>query len=371
MIIGIPKEIKEFEYRIPITPSIVKELVEWGHIVLMEKDVCDIPEYSNEQFKKSGAVIIDNAEEIWNKSDLILKVKEPQPQEYKYFRKNLILFTFLHLASNLSLTEELLKKEVIAIGYETIQTKDQNFPILSPMSEIAGKLAPQLAAHYLLKYYGKKGILLSGTVGTRKGNIVIIGCGNVGLNAAKVSIGLGANVYILDINIKKLQLAEHLFGNSIETLYSNKENIEKILTIADVIIGAIYLSGLRTPIIIRKDMLNIIPKYSLIFDVSIDQGGIAETSRPTTHQNPIYEEQGILHYGVPNIPSLAASTAIQSLSNALYPYLKILLQYPIEELIKQKYEIVTGIQCFKGKITHPDVAKSLNKEFIPIENLIT
>ncbi|GIX41310.1 MAG: alanine dehydrogenase [Leptospiraceae bacterium] len=370
MIIGIPKEIKEYEYRIAITPAIVKELKDKGHIILIENNACEIPEYSNEKFKEAGAIIIDKAEEIWSKSDLILKVKEPQPQEYIYFRKNLILFTFLHLASNPVLTEELLRKEVIAIGYETIESENHDFPILSPMSEIAGKLAPQLASHYLLKYYGKKGILLSGTTGTEKGNIVIIGAGNVGINAAIIASGLGANVTLLDINLNKLKIAERILRNRIQTLYSNQENLIRSLNKADVIIGAIYQSGSKTPQIIKKDMLKFIPEGSLIFDVSIDQGGIAETSHPTTHQNPIFEIEGILHYAVPNIPSLVAKTSIPALANALYPYLLPLTQNSIEDLINKNHIILTGIQCFKGYLTHPAIAKTLNKIYKPLRELI-
>ncbi len=370
MILGIPKEIKEFEYRIPITPYAVKEIVERGHKVLIEKGACDIKEFSDDVFKNSGAEIIEKPEVIWNESQIILKVKEPQILEYKYFRKNLILFTFLHLASNPELTKELLKNEVIAIGYETIQTSGGFYPILSPMSEIAGKLAPQLASHFLLKYYGKKGVLIGGVTGVSKANIVIIGAGTVGFHAAKISVGMGGNTTILDTDINKLKQIENYFKNEVHTLYSSEENILKTIQNADIIIGAVYVNGAKTPKIITKSMLSLIPDYSILCDVSIDQGGFAETSKPTSHHDPVYEVDHILHYAVPNIPSLVAKTSIQALNNAILPYVLILLENSLEDIIHKELNIISGIQCYKGQITHLNLSKSLNLEYKNIKELI-
>lgn len=370
MILGIPKEVKEYEYRIPITPQTVKELVQRGHKVLIQKHACEIEEYSDEFFKKAGAEIISDPEVIWNESDIVLKVKEPLPEEFKYFRKNLILFTFLHLASNPTLVYELLKKEVIAIGYETIQTKEGFYPILSPMSEIAGKLAPQLSAHYLLKYYGKKGLLISGVTGVKKANVVIIGAGTVGFHSAKIAVGLGGNTTVLDTNINKLKHIETYFKNEVHTLYSSEENIMHSITDADIIIGAIYVNGLKTPKLISRNMLSLIPKYSILCDVAIDQGGIAETSKPTTHHEPVYEVDHILHYAVPNMPSLVAKTAIQALNNAIYPYLLTLLETPLHDIIQKEEDLTLGIQCYKGHITHFNLSKSLNLEYKNIKELI-
>lgn len=369
MILGIPKELKEFEYRIPLTPSSVKELVQRGHKVLIEKNICEIEEYSDTAFKNVGAKIIHNPDVIWNESDIILKVKEPLVQEYKYFRKNLILFTFLHLASNIELAHELLKKEVIAIGYETIQTKEGFYPILSPMSEIAGKLAPQLSAHYLLKYYGKKGILVSGVTGVGKSNIVIIGGGTVGFNAAKISVGLGGNTIVLDTNIYRLKQIEYYFKQKVQTLYSSEENILSSIEKADILIGAIYVNGSKTPKIITKEMLSLIPKYSILCDVSIDQGGFAETSRPTTHRDPVYEVKHVLHYAVPNIPSLVAKTSILALNNAIFPYVINLLENSFEDLIRKEMDLISGIQCYQGYVTHFNLSKSLNLQYKNIKEL--
>ncbi len=370
MIIGIPKEIKEYEYRIPITPALVKNIVDIGHTVLIQKNLCEIYEYSDLHFKNAGAIIVDKPEDIWAESNIILKVKEPLLEEYTYFRKDLILFCFLHLASNLELTKKLLEKEVTAIGFETIQNQKKEFPILAPMSEIAGKLSPQLAAQFLLKYYGKKGIILDGITGVKKGKVLIIGCGTAGIHAARISLGLGAKVQIMDIDIQKLKIAENLLGNSVETLYSNLENLAHSIRENDIIIGSIYISGKKTPRILTTEMLQSMSYGSIIFDISIDQGGITEISKPTTHKNPIIEWNNILYYGVPNIPSLAAKTAIQALNNAIQPYLFSLLSKPIPELILQKNEILTGIQCLKGKITHPGIAESLHLEYKDILDII-
>lgn len=302
MIIGVPKEIKNNENRVAITPSGVVNLTKAGHKVYIEVDAGLGSNFTNEEYQEAGAQLIESAADLWAGSEMVMKVKEPLPSEYTYFRKGLILFTYLHLAAEPELTKALVENEVTAIAYETVSV-DQKLPLLTPMSEVAGRMATQIGAQYLEKSYGGMGILLSGVPGVSRGKVVIIGGGIVGTNAAKIAIGLGAQVTILDLNPTRLRELDDQFGSDIQTLMSNPYNIAESVKEADLVIGAVLIPGAKAPKLVSEDMVKSMKEGSVIVDVAIDQGGNFETvDHITTHDDPIYEKHGVLHYAVANIP---------------------------------------------------------------------
>ncbi len=369
MIIGIPKEVKEDEFRVSVVPSGVKALVDAGHGVLVEKGAGAGSSITDEEYIRAGAVIVESAEEVWNRAALIVKVKEPRPQEYGYFRHGLTIFTFFHLASNPGLAEELIKKAVTAVAYETIETNDKRLPLLTPMSEIAGRLSVQVGAYYLLKPYGGRGILASGAAGVERAKVIILGAGTVGSNAARVAAGLGADVTMLDTNIERLRTIEETYGGRVNTLFSNALNIEKTIAQGDLIIGATHIPGARTPRLVRKEMLSIMKKGSVIVDVSVDQGGCVETIRPTTHSNPTYTVDGIVHYGVPNMPGAVPVTSTFALTNVTLPYVLKLADSDLKEAVRLDEALARGVNIHMGKITHESLASSLKMEFTSLAAL--
>lgn len=369
MVIGIPKEIKEDEYRVSAVPSGVKALVDAGHSVLVEKGAGAGSSITDEEYIRAGAVIVESAKEVWDRAALIIKVKEPGPREYAYFRRGLTLFTFFHLASNPVLTEELVKKAVTAVAYETIETNDKRLPLLTPMSEIAGRLSVQVGAYYLLKPYGGRGILASGATGVERAKVIVLGAGTVGCNAACVAIGLGADVTMLDTNIERLRFIEQAHKGKVNTLFSNALNIEKTIAEGDLIIGATHIPGARTPRLVRKELLSIMKKGSVIVDVSVDQGGCVETIRPTTHSNPTYEKEGIVHYGVPNMPGAVPVTSTFALTNATIPYVLKLAGSDLKEAVRLDEALARGVNIHMGKITHESLASSLKMEFTSLASL--
>jgi alanine dehydrogenase len=320
MLIGLIKEIKKHEYRVGLTPSCVKEYIKNNHEVLVQVDAGIGSGFSNDEYENAGAKIIKEASEIWGKADMIVKVKEPLEQEYKYFRPNLILFTYLHLAANKELTLKLMEKNVTAIAYETITDNDGNLPCLRPMSEIAGRLSVQEAAKYLEKPMGGRGVLLGGVTGTKRGQVVIFGGGTVGMNACKMAVGLGANVTIISRSANTLEKFDDIFSSKVTTLYSNENNIKESLKKADAIIGAVLIPGFSAPKLVSKDDLKLMKKGSVIVDVSIDQGGCFETSKVTYHDNPTYEIDGIIHYCVANIPGAVSLTSTLALTSNTLKY---------------------------------------------------
>ncbi|MED5074659.1 alanine dehydrogenase, partial [Anoxybacillus geothermalis] len=320
MIIGVPKEIKNNENRVAITPAGVLSFVQAGHTVLIEKEAGVGSGFNDSDYARAGAQIIERAEDVWAQADMVMKVKEPLPSEYRFFRPGLVLFTYLHLAADPELTRALKESGVIAIAYETVQV-GRTLPLLTPMSEVAGRMAAQIGAQFLEKPYGGKGILLGGVPGVARGKVVIIGGGVVGTNAAKVAVGLGADVTIIDLNADRLRELDDIFGNQITTLMSNPMNIAEAVAEADLVIGAVLIPGARAPKLVTEDMVKAMKPGSVIVDVAIDQGGIVETSdHVTTHDDPTYVKHGVVHYAVANMPGAVPRTSTIALTNVTIPY---------------------------------------------------
>ena len=319
MVIGVPKEIKNNEYRVGLTPDGVSAYVQAGHSVLVEQGAGAAIGYSDLEYTEAGAQILDEASAVWRNAEMIIKVKEPIASEYKYFRSDMILYTYLHLAADRPLTEALLNSSVKAIAYETIVGREGGLPCLAPMSEIAGRMSVQEGAKYLEKTFGGRGVLLSGVPGVERGNVVIIGGGNVGTNACKIAVGMGANVTVLDVSAKRLAYLDDIFPKQITTLYSTRENIRKCLASADLVIGAVLLPGRAAPKLVRREDLSLMKPGAVIVDVAVDQGGCVETTHPTTHDDPIFEVDGVVHYCVDNMPCPVARTATQALVHATEP----------------------------------------------------
>ncbi|MEW6002368.1 MAG: alanine dehydrogenase [Nitrospirota bacterium] len=357
MIIGVPKEIKKGEYRVGMTPSGVEELRRDKHTILIETDAGEGSSLSDGEYQEAGGNIVDR-EKIFQKAELIVKVKEPIPSEYGLFREGQAIFTFLHLPPNRELTELLLSRKVTSLAYETLQ-KDGSLPLLAPMSEIAGRMAPIMGAYYLQKIHGGEGILPTGTMGVKPAKALILGAGIVGTNSARDCIGLGMDTVVMDLNLDKLQKLDEMFIGRVKTLPCTVHNIKEEIRDADIVIGAVLVPGGRTPILITKDMLKTMRKGSVIIDVSVDQGGCVETSKPTTHDNPVYEVNGIIHYTVANMPGAYPRTSTLALTNATLPFIKILANKGIERAIKEDPVIKSALNTYRGKIVHKALAESL------------
>lgn len=360
MKIGTIKEIMENEFRVGLNVSSVNELVEAGHEVYIETNAGLESGIKDSDYENAGAVILKTAKEVWEKSEMIVKVKEPLKSEYQYFRKNLMIFSYLHLAPNKELIKAFVDNQTTAIAFETIETKNGELPALKPMSQIAGRMAAIIGAEYLQKAKGGSGMLISGLPGVRKANAVIVGAGNVGQNALEILVGLGANVTILDLNISRLADLEFVYGNKIETLYSNSENLEKTITTADLVIGAVSLPGAKTPQLIKRKYYQKMYPGSVIVDVAIDQGGSTEVSRPTSHDEPIFFVDGIMHYCVPNIPGAVPLTATNALNNAIISYVKMIANKGLETACKSSLELKKGVNILNGKIVYQAVLDAYN-----------
>ena len=370
MKIGIPKEIINNENRVALTPPFVKTLVDKNHEVVVETMAGFGSGFTDEEYVENGASIVKTAKEAWN-VDLVLKVKEPKESEYGFFKEGLILFTYLHLAPVPSLTESLIKNRVTAIAYESVQLEDGSLPLLNPMSEIAGRMAPQTGAFFLQKTNGGSGVLLSSVPGVAKGNVVIIGGGVAGSNAAKVAIGLGAKVRILDVNQKRLAQLEEIFGNSIETVMSNPHNIHQSVMMADLVIGAVLIPGRKAPTLVTEEMVKDMKPGSVIIDIAIDQGGIfATTDRTTNHDEPIITKHDVLHYAVPNMPGAVSRTSTLALTNNTLPYIIQLADKGFIQAVKENKALATGVNTHNGVLTYEQVAIDQEKEFTPLTELI-
>lgn len=369
MRVGIIKEIKNNENRVALPPSGVYELVRGGHEVWVEKDAGVGSGIPDELYTEVGAKIV-STDEAWS-SEFVMKVKEPLQEEYKYFRKDLILFTYLHLAANKPLTEELMKSGVTTIAYENVQLEDGSLPLLAPMSEIAGRMAAQLGAQYLERPNGGKGILLAGVPGVKKGNVVVIGGGVAGMNAAKIAHGLGARVTILDVNLQRLKELDNIFNGQIQTLSSNAINIQETLKTADLVVGAVLLPGHKAPTLVTKEMVQNMPEDSVIVDIAIDQGGIFETgSKVTTHDDPTYKNEGVIHYAVANMPGAVPQTATYALSNATIQFAKLLVSRPLPEVLRENAALARGVNTYQGSLTIEAVAEDLGMTYTPLHGLI-
>lgn len=371
MIIGIPKEIKNNENRVAITPAGVVQLINAGHKVVIEANAGIGSGFTDEEYKQAGAEIVERASEVWEIAEMILKVKEPLPAEYVYFRKGLILFTYLHLANEPELAKALVENEVTAIAYETI-TVNNTLPLLTPMSEVAGRMAAQLGAQYLEKSKGGKGILLSGVPGVKRGKVTIIGGGVVGTNAAKIAQGLGADVTIIDLNPARLRQLEDIFGSTVQTLMSNPYNIAESVKDSDLVIGSVLIPGAKAPKLVTEEMVKSMQPGSVIIDVAIDQGGNFETiNYATTHDNPIIEKYGVLHYAVANIPGAVPRTATIALTNVTIPYAVQIASKGVIKAIKESEAIKTGVNVMNGNITFKAVAHDLGYDYVPVDDVIS
>jgi alanine dehydrogenase len=366
MIIGVPREIKDNEYRVSIAPAGVEQLTESGHEILIQEGAGAGSGITDHEFEQAGGKIISQAERLFQQAELILKVKEPLPREFDLFREGQILFTFLHLAADRELADFLLRKKITAIAYETIEAEDGSLPILIPMSEIAGRMAVQIGAYYLESHNGGKGILLSGVPGVRNGEVVIIGGGIVGANAARIARAMGARVTLIDKNPKRMKVLDDRFGGDITTLASIKKNIAASVAKADLLIGAVLVTGARAPKIVTREMIQTMEGGSVVVDVAVDQGGCIETIRPTSHSDPIYEEENVLHYAVTNIPGAVAMTSTYALTNVTLPYLSEIAGLGAERVLDLPAQLQKGLNTSNGNVNHPVVAESLGLPYTPL-----
>lgn len=358
MKIGVPKEIKTHEYRVGMTPQSVKSYVKNGHSVLVEKGAGVGSGYEDLEYSAAGARIVSDKRELFSESEMIVKVKEPLAEEYPLFKIGQILFTYLHLAANKELALELIKRKITGVAYETIELPDRSLPCLTPMSEIAGRLSVQEGAKYLEKEFGGRGILLGGVPGVQRGKVAVLGGGVVGTNACKIAVGIGANVTVLDINAKRLAYLDDIFGSSITTLYATEANIEAVLRESDIVIGAVLVAGETAPRLITRQHLSIMQHGAVIVDVAIDQGGCAETSRPTTHENPIYIVDNVVHYCVANMPGAVARSSTIALTSVTLPYGLLIANQGLAAAARANDALKRGINTIDGKCVHPGVAKS-------------
>ncbi|MBW4038971.1 MAG: alanine dehydrogenase [Acidobacteria bacterium] len=369
MIIGVPKEVKDHESRVGITPAGVKALVDTGHKVLVEQDAGTLSSFHDEEYQSVGAEIVGNAADLWRAANMIVKVKEPVENEYQYFRPGLVLFTYLHLAPLRKLTDALIAQKVTGIAYETVRDKAGTLPLLTPMSEVAGRLSVQIGAAYLEKEHGGRGVLLGGVPGVPPGNVCIIGGGIVGTNAAKIALGMGAKVTLVDLNLNRLRELDDIFGGRLHTLYSNAYNVQRAVCEADLVIGGVLIPGAAAPKIVTKAMVAKMKKGSVIVDVAIDQGGCIETARPTTHSDPSYMVDGVVHYCVTNMPAAVPNTSTLALTNATFPYVMKLAKLGANVAIREEAGIAEGVNTFNGYLTYKAVAQAQNRDFTSIERL--
>ncbi len=370
MIIGVPKEIKDNEFRVSLTPGGAHQLTREGHQVLVEEHAGDGSGFADSEYAEAGAQLLDKASDIWNKSEMIMKVKEPLHSEFPYLRKGLLLYTYLHLAADEELTKQLVAREVTGIAYETVELADGSLPLLTPMSEVAGKMAVQIAAHCLEKPSGGRGKLLGGIPGVLPADVVIIGGGTVGTNAAMVALGMGAAVLIVDIVADRLRyLTEVLHGN-LKTLMSSPRNIAEAVRRADTVIGAVLVKGAKAPRLVTRQMISTMKPGSVVVDVAVDQGGCVETTRPTSHSQPTFLVDGVLHYCVPNIPGAVPRTSTYGLSNATLPYALRLANKGFLQAIKDSPALAKGVNTFQGHVTYRAVAEAFGMQHRPLAELI-
>jgi alanine dehydrogenase len=363
MIVGVPREIKEQEQRVGLLPSAAEQLKRRGHSIIVQKNAGVGSLYSDEEYKKAGAEIIDSAEEVFKRAEMIVKVKEPLSAEFPLLRKGQILFTYLHLAASKALTEALLKSGVTGIAYETIQVNGR-LPLLEPMSEVAGRMSVVMGANFLAKYNGGSGVLLGGVPGVLPGRVVVIGGGTSGVNAMRMARGLGADVTILDIDVERLRFLD-LAMEDLHTLYSSEANLDYLMPDCDLLIGAVLLPGAKAPKLITRAMLRKMKRGSVFVDISIDQGGCAETSRPTTHVDPVYVEEGVTHYCVANMPAAYARTSTQALTNVTYLYVQLLADCGLKEACLKQPALFGGINTLDGKLTCLAVAEAHGLKYEP------
>lgn len=370
MIVGVPKEIKNNEYRVALTPGGVREFVDRGHEVLVEAGAGKGSSFEDGAYVAAGARMVDTAADVFGAADMIMKVKEPQAGEIAMLRPGQILYTYLHLAPDLAQTQGLIGSGAVCIAYETVELPNGQLPLLAPMSEVAGRMAAQVGATYLQRSFGGRGILMGGVAGVLPANVVVLGGGVVGFNAAYVAKGMGAHVTVMDVNLDRLRYIEDVWSNSIRTVYSSKHNIEEAVYAADLVIGAVLLPGAKTPYLVTKDMLPNMKRDSVIVDVSVDQGGCIETTRPTTHADPTYFVDGVLHYGVANMPGAVPYTSTLALTNATLRYGLAIADKGWKQAVLDDGALAKGVNVLDGKIVYREVAEAHGMNYTPLEKLL-
>jgi len=370
MIVGLPKEVKDNEFRVGLVPAGVKALSDAGHQVIVEKHAGEGSGITDGEYEKAGGTIRDSADEVWSSANMVVKVKEPIASEYRFLREDLILFTYLHLAPARELTKAMVESGVTGVAYETITNDLGHLPLLTPMSEVAGRMSIQVGATYLEKINGGRGVLLGGVPGVAPARVTVIGGGVVGTNAAKMAVGLGATVIIIDRDLERLRYLDDIFGSRIRTLASNPYTIHESVSLSDLVVGAVLVPGAAAPKLVPRDMLRDMPRGSVIVDVAVDQGGCIETTKPTTHSQPTYYVENVLHYGVTNMPGAVPRTSTFALTNVTLPFALQLARHGAPEAFKRNAHLKHGANTFKGKVVYKAVADDQGLEHTPIDKLI-
>jgi len=370
VIVGVPKEIKNNEYRVGLTPGSVREFVHHGHAVIVEQSAGEGSSFTDDQYRAAGAEIVATAGEVFARADMIVKVKEPQPVEIERLRPGQILYTYLHLAPDFAQTQGLVGSGAVCIAYETVELPNGALPLLAPMSEVAGRMASIVGAQYLQKTMGGRGVLMGGVPGVLPANVVVLGGGVVGMNATYMAVGMGANVTVMDVAMDRIRYIDDLWGNRVRTLYSNKHNIEEAVYAADLVIGAVLLPGARTPWLVTKDMLPKMKRGAVVVDVSVDQGGCIETTHPTTHADPTFFVDGVLHYGVANMPGAVPNTSTHALNNATLRYGLAIADKGWKQAVLDDPALALGVNVLEGNITYQPVAEAHGMEYVPLDTLI-
>ncbi|CAM4227608.1 alanine dehydrogenase [Paenibacillus tarimensis] len=371
MRVGVPKEIKTSEYRVALTPAGVTALRHAGHEVMIQAGAGEGSGFDDEAYAEEGAVIVPEAAQVWRQADMIMKVKEPLAEEYAYFKPEQLLFTYLHLAAEPALTKALTANRVTAVAYETIQLDNGGLPLLTPMSEVAGRMAVQVGARFLEAFHGGRGILLGGVPGVPPAEVIVLGGGIVGLNAARMALGMGASVVILERSPDRMRYIDDVFGGTIHTLMSNSYNIANAVRKADLLVGAVLIPGARAPHLVTEEMVKTMKKGAVIVDVAVDQGGTIETiDRVTTHKDPVYEKHGVLHYAVANMPGAVPRTSTLALTNVTLPYAVELATKGFHRAVQDNIPLRKGVNTYQGYITHPGVAEAAGAGYVPLESLL-
>jgi len=370
MLIGVPKEIKTHENRVALLPGGVIELIKHGHNIIIEKNAGLASGFPDELYEQAGATIIETADEVWLKAEMIMKVKEPIASEYQHMREGQIIFTYFHFAASQELTEAVMKSGAVAIAYETVEKMDGSLPLLIPMSEVAGRMSAQEGAKYLERAQGGRGVLLAGIPGVKPGNVMVLGGGVVGVNAAKMAAGLGANVYIYDVSVQRLRYLDDVMPKNVVTMFSSEANIRDMLPHMDLVIGAVLIPGAKAPRLITRDMLSLMKPGAVIVDVAIDQGGCIETAKPTTHDKPTYIIDEVVHYCVANMPGAVPHTSTIGLTNVTMSYAIQIANKGWIQAIRENRELERGLNIAKGNIVYRDVAESFGFEYTPITKFL-
>lgn len=370
MRIGVPKEIKTAENRIALVPAGAEALTQAGHTVFVECGAGEGSGFTDDQYREAGAEILNEVEDLWERVEMIMKVKEPIREEYPRMRPGQILFTYFHFAADEELTRAVIDSNAVAIAYETVQLPSGELPLLTPMSEVAGRMAIQAGAKYLERFHGGRGLLLGGVPGVPPADVVILGGGVVGTNAAKMAAGMGAHVRILDVSLHRLRYLDDVMPANVDLIYSNRYNILEQLEVADLLVGAVLLPGAKAPKLVLREDLKRMKKGSVIVDVAVDQGGCVETIRPTTHENPIYEIDGVVHYGVANMPGGVPRTSTLALTNATFPYALRLANRGWRQACEQDHSLALGLNVIEGKVVYPGVAEAFDLELTPLQEVL-